>query len=172
VRAARVLGHVSADRADDLRGRIGRVEVRRPDGCRDLDVRHAGLDDDATALEVDLQHAAHPRDRDEHALGDRQRAAREARARAARDPRHAGVRARAHDVAHLRGAARQDDRAGRRAVLQQPVGFVRAQLDRLRQDVLFAADRAKAFKQRTSERGRLVVGDVQQRSGHGTAGEA
>ena len=41
VRAAGVLGHVAADRAHDLRRRVGRVEVRGPDRGRDGDVRHA-----------------------------------------------------------------------------------------------------------------------------------
>ena len=56
VRAAGVLGDVAADRADLLAGGVGRVEeaVRR-DRAGDVEVRDARLDDDALALEVDLE---------------------------------------------------------------------------------------------------------------------
>jgi hypothetical protein len=131
----------------------------------DLRVRHPGLDDDAPVGQVDLEHAAHPRDRDEHALGDGQRAARQARAGAARDPRHAGLRARPHDVADLGRAAGEHDRTGRRAVLQQAVGLVRAQLDAVGEDVRGAADRAQARQQRGRER-RGFGGDGRSRDGH------
>ena len=50
VRAARVLGDVAADRADLLARRVGRVvEAVRRDRPRDVEVRHARLDDDALA---------------------------------------------------------------------------------------------------------------------------
>ena len=97
VRAAGVLGHVAADRADLLAGRVGRVVVAvRRDRAGDLEVRDARLDDDAAAVEVDLEDAAHPRERDHDAAGDGQRAAREAGAGAARDERHAVGVAGAH----------------------------------------------------------------------------
>ena len=76
VRAAGVLGDVAADRAHLLARRIRRVEV--PVGghrLRHLEVRHAGLDDDPLGVEIDLEHAVHPRERDHDPLGDRQRAA-------------------------------------------------------------------------------------------------
>ena len=88
VRAARVLGDVAADRADLLRGRIGRVvEALRRDRARHLEIRHPRLDDDEAALDVDLEHPRHPRQRDHDPLRHRQRAAREPRPRAARDER-------------------------------------------------------------------------------------
>ena len=170
VRAAGVLGDVAADRADDLRRRIGRVEVRRPDGQRDLGVRHARLDDDALVGQVDLEHRAHPRERDEHALLDGQRAARQARAGAARDPRHAGVRAGLDDVAHLARARRQHDDAGRGLVLQQPVGLVRAQLVGVGVDVLAAAGLAQPVDQRRGDRDVDGLGRGGVRRVHDTTG--
>jgi hypothetical protein len=101
VRAAGVLGHVAADRAHDLRRRIGRVEVRGRDGGRDGHVRHPGLAHHALVLEVDLEDAAQPRQDHEHAVLERQRPARQAAARAARHPRHARRVAGAHDGGHL-----------------------------------------------------------------------
>jgi hypothetical protein len=72
VRTTRVLRDVAADRAHLLAGRVGRVEeVRRGDGTRDIEVRDAGLDDDALGREVDLEDPVHPRDRDDDSLGDR-----------------------------------------------------------------------------------------------------
>ena len=71
VRAAGVLGHVAADRAHDLRRRVGRIEVRGPDRGRDGDVRHAGLAHHALVVEVDLEDAPQPREDDEHAVLER-----------------------------------------------------------------------------------------------------
>ena len=95
VRAARVLGHVPADRADALRGRVGRVvQARRRDGARDVEVDDARLDADPAVREIHLEDAAHPRERDDDGALDRPGAAGEAGARAARDDREAAPRAR------------------------------------------------------------------------------
>ena len=111
VRPARVLGQVAADRADLLARRIRGVEVAlRRDGPCDVEVRDAGLDDDALALEVDLEDPVHPRDRDDDSLGDRQRAAREAGARAPGDERDAVAGAEPKDGLDVLRRAR----AGRR----------------------------------------------------------
>ena len=54
VRAARVLRHVAADRADDLARRVGRVvQVVRGHRVGDAEVGHARLDDCALVLRVD-----------------------------------------------------------------------------------------------------------------------
>ena len=87
VRAARVLGHVAADRADDLARRVRREEVRGRHRLRDRDVRDAGLHEHAPVRDVHLEDPPQPRERDQDALLDRERAAREPRAGAARDPR-------------------------------------------------------------------------------------
>ena len=88
VRAAGVLGDVAADRAHLLARRVGRVEeALRLDGARHVQVRDARLHDDPLRVEVDLEHAVHPRQRDDDAAHDRRRAAGEPRPRAAGDPR-------------------------------------------------------------------------------------
>ena len=142
VRAAGVLGDVAADRADLLARRIGRVEVAvRRDRTRDVEVRDAGLDDDAPALEVDLEDAVHAGERDDDAARDRRRASREPRAGAARDERDTRRVARADDRLHLLGRRGQCDELGDRAVPGQPVALVDAELLELRDDVL-APERA------------------------------
>ena len=68
--AAGVLGHVAADRADLLAGRIRRVEVAvRRNRAGDLEVRDARLHNHAATVEIDLEDAAHPRDRDDDPTG-------------------------------------------------------------------------------------------------------
>ena len=102
VGAARVLGDVAADRADLLARRVGRVvEALGGDRLRDVEVRHARLDDDAAALEVDLEDAVQPGERDHDAVGDRQRPAGEPGAGAARDERDAVLVAEPHDRLHV-----------------------------------------------------------------------
>ncbi len=82
VRPAGVLGDVPADRADLLARRVGCVEeaVRR-DRAGDVEVRDARLDDDAPALDVDLDDPVHPRERDHHPVGDGEASARRAPSR-------------------------------------------------------------------------------------------
>ena len=85
VRAARVLGHVAADRAHLLARRIRCVEeALGRDRARDVEVGHARLDDDALRAQVDVEHPVHARERDHDAVRDRRGAAREAGAGAAR----------------------------------------------------------------------------------------
>jgi hypothetical protein len=61
--SAGVLGDVAADRAHLLRRRIGCVEpaVGLDRACH-VEVRDARLDDDALALEIDLEDAVQPRE--------------------------------------------------------------------------------------------------------------
>ena len=66
------------------------------------------------AVEVDLEDAVHARERDHDALGDRQRAAREAGAGAARDERDARVVAEPDDGLHLGRRRREGDERGNR----------------------------------------------------------
>jgi hypothetical protein len=143
VGAARVLGDVAADRADDLARRVRRVEVRGRHGGGHRRVGHAGLDAHPPVVEVDLEDPLHPREHEQHAVLDRQRAAGEPGAGAARDERHLGPRARAHHVADLLGGAREHRRGGDRVVLQQAVGLVGPQLVLLRVHPLVADDPAQ-----------------------------
>ena len=141
VRAAGVLRDVAADRADLLARRVGRVVVAvRRDGAGHVEVRDAGLDDDALALEVDLEDAVHAGERDHDPVRDRQRAAGEPGAGAARDERHALAGAEANHGLHLLGRARAARRTPAGAPPGQSVALVRRQLLRLRDHVL-GADR-------------------------------
>ena len=115
VRAARVLRDVAADRAHDLARRVGRIEVRRRDSVGDREVRHARLGHDARVRQVDLEDPPQPREPDQDAVLDGQRAAREPGARAARHPRHLALVARAHDPPDLVGRPGQDRGARLRA---------------------------------------------------------
>ena len=97
VRAAGVLGDVAADRAHLLARGIGRVEEPvGGDRARDVEVRDAGLDDDALARQVDLEDPVHAGERHDDASCHRRRAAGESGPRAARDERnpHRGWHAR------------------------------------------------------------------------------
>ena len=86
VHAARVFRDVAADRAGDLRGRVGGVvEARVLDRGGDAEVGHAGLGDHAAVLEVDLEDAVELAQAEHDAIGQRQGAARE---RGAGAPRH------------------------------------------------------------------------------------
>ena len=130
VRAARVLGDVAADRADLLARRIGRVvEAVGGDRLRDSSrFVTPGSTTDARVLEVDLEHAVQPRQRDHDAVGNRQRAARETGARAARDKRHAVAVAERDDRLDVVRRARQHDELRDRAVPGERVALVGAQL--------------------------------------------
>ena len=136
VRAARVLGDVAADGADLLARRVGGVEepVGR-DGACDREIRHARLDDDPLAREIDLEDPVHPCDRDDDPLRHGQRAARETGAGTARDERDALAGAEAQHRPHLVGRARQDDTRRLRAPAREPVALVGRQVLRLRQHV-------------------------------------
>ncbi len=159
VRAAGVLRDVPAYRADDLTGRVGRVEqpVRRG-GLRHRQVRHAGLDDRAPRHRVDLKHAPHPRHHDQHALGVRHRAAGQAGAAAARHERHAGPRADPHDGGDLGRGLGQHDERGHGAVRGQPVALVGPQLKRVGEHVGRAADLPHGGGERHGPRGAFDCG--------------
>ena len=78
VHAAGILRHVAADRAGDLRGRIGRiVEAGMLDRLRDGEIGHAGFDHGDAVREIDLADAVELGHAEKHAVGERQRAARQ-----------------------------------------------------------------------------------------------
>ncbi len=129
MRAAGVLRHVAADRADLLARRIGCVEEPvRSDGLADVEVRDSRLDDDALRCQVDFENPVHARQRDDDALRDGKRAARESRPRAARDERHALAGADLHGRLYLGRRAGQHDELGHRAPAGQAVAIVDAKL--------------------------------------------
>jgi hypothetical protein len=96
--------------------------------------------------------------RDEHAVLDREGAARQAAARPAGDPGHAGLVAGADDGGHLIARAREHGHARHLRVLQQPVGLVGAQRVVLGDDVLVAADAPQLVDQpQTTIHDRMLV---------------
>ena len=169
VRAAGVLGDVAADRADDLRRRVGRVEVRRR---RRRALTSVFVTPGSTTMRPLSRSTsstrAHARDGDQHAL----------LRPAARRPTGPSRR-RARPTARRRPSTRARRRAPRAAlpgrttapgvdaVLQQPVGLVRAQLDALGEDVLGAADRAQALEQRSARAGAGAAVGMFGELGHG-----
>ena len=139
VRAARVLGDVAADRAHDLARGIRRIEVRRRDRPADREVRHPGLHDDAPVVERHREDPAQPREHDQHAVGDRECAARESGAGPAGHPGDLGLVTRPDRLADLLGAPGQDGRDRDLAIVEQAVGAIGRELVLVGQHELAAA---------------------------------
>ena len=121
MRAAGVFGHVAADGADRLRGRIGRIEIAvAGDALGDAGIDDAGLDHHARIGDIDFENAIHARQADDNAVRDRQRSAAEARAGAARHERNPFAMADAHHGLHLLGGSRQHHGGGMTRKLVSP----------------------------------------------------
>ena len=136
---AGVLGHVAADRADDLAGGVRRVEVGGGDRAGHAQVGHTGLDHHPAVVEIDREDPPQAAQHDEDPLGNRQGAARQSGARASRHPRHLGLEAGLDHLAHLLGGAGQDCGHGDLAVVQQAVRAVGRELVLVGQHVLATA---------------------------------
>ena len=173
VRAAGVLGDVAADRADLLARGVGRVEeaVLR-DGPGDVEVGDAGLDDDALAVEVDLEDPVHSRERDHDPARDRSRSAREPGPRAARHERNAFPATGAHDGLHLLGGGGKDDELGDRSMPGQPVALVDAELLRLGDHLLRLRARFEARPRTRSEGPSTSLGSQNASNAPGSLGSA
>ena len=124
VRAAGVHPDIAADRAGELRGRVGRVEeaVRR-DRFGDGEIGDARLDPRVAVGEVDLEDAVHLAEAEDDRVLLRDRAARQRRAGAARHDVDPAVAAEAHDTRDLVDRARQGDRERQAAIGGQRVGL-------------------------------------------------
>ena len=76
--AAGIFRDIAADRAGDLRRRVGRVvEAGVRHRLADREIGDAGLGDDDTVVEIDLADALELAEPEQHAVGERQRAARQ-----------------------------------------------------------------------------------------------
>ena len=76
--AARILGDVAADRAGDLARRVGRViKPGVLDRLANAEIGDAGLRHDTAVVVIDLEDAVELGHAEEHAVGQRQRAARQ-----------------------------------------------------------------------------------------------
>ena len=92
-------------------------------GARDLRVDHARLDDGNSVLNINLEHAAHPRKLYADPAADGERAARQSRPRAARNHCHALAREQSQHLRDLFGRDGEDDCARAVAVLRQPIAL-------------------------------------------------
>ena len=140
VGAAGVFGHVAADGASLLAGRVGGelVAVGR-DRLGQVEVDHAGLDHGAPVGQVDFQDAFHAAEDHQQAAFGGERAAGESGAGAAADQRDFKLVGQADDAHHVFRAARKDHRVGQGAV-GAGVVFVEQQLLRAVEDAIFAED--------------------------------
>jgi hypothetical protein len=87
--AAGVFRDVAADGTGNLRGRIGRViQAQMRHRFRDGQIAHARLHARQTVFGVDFQNPVETRQRQDHAIRQRQRAARQTGAGAARNHRY------------------------------------------------------------------------------------
>ncbi len=130
-------------------GRV--VEALCRDRLRHLEVRHAGLDDDALGVEVDVEDAVHPRQRDDDPVGDRQGATGQPGAGSAGDERDPVGGAGADHGLHLRRRLREADEGRNHAPTSQSVALVRPQLLRFRQDAAGRQGRLERLGERTRD---------------------
>ena len=116
VGATGVLGHVAANGADDLARGIRRVVVaKRRDLAADVEVHDAWLDRDPLVGDVDGENLVEACEHDQHAVGDRQRATRQAGPMTASHERDSRSVAEAHHLLNFRGGIRQHRDASPRA---------------------------------------------------------
>ncbi len=147
--AARVLRDVAADRARDLARRIGRViQAERRDDIRDRRVAYARLNHGDARDRIDAYDTHELRHRQQHAVAERQRAARKARARAARHDRDVHRVAGLQHALHLLLAMGQRHDHRHVPVRGEPVALVRPGLFLAPQDFFFG----KEFAQRRDDR--------------------
>jgi len=123
--AAGVFGHVAADRAGNLRRRIGGViEAMRGRGLADGEVAHTRLDDGGAVERVNLEDAVEFRERQQHAVGQRQGAARQSGSGAARHDRNPMFVTQLQNGLDLFKGFGQRHEAGQGAVGGKPIAFV------------------------------------------------
>ncbi len=149
VHAARIFRDVAADRAGDLRGRIGRVvKAERRGRLGHGEIAHARFDARGAGERIDVEDAVQLRQRQHEAVGARHRAARQSGARAARDDGYFQFMTDAQHVADLRPRLRQRDGERQLAERRQAVAFERRRLLRLAQQAgrgQHAGERAPKF---------------------------
>ena len=138
VHAARIFGHVAADGAGDLRGRVGRViQAERCGRFRNGQVAHARLDHRGARVLVDAHDAVHARGGDDDAVGDRQCAAGQAGAGAARHDRHLQLAADSENRQQLRLAVGQGHHHRQLTVGGQAIALVGTGVFRVGQHAAF-----------------------------------
>ncbi len=137
VRAARVEGHVAANRADLLAGRIGRVvEAMRRAKRGDREIDDAGLDHGHARARVEPHDPIQPVERDDNSIFDRHGAARQAGAAATGHERHTGRLAQADGLDHVLRRFGDDDGPRPRAERREAVRLVGGECARSRQKAI------------------------------------
>lgn len=124
-----ILGHVAADAAHHLAGRVrGVIEAVASHRARDPAVDHTGLHSDALVVEIDRQHRPHAAGDHQQGLLLRHGTAGEARAAAAGHKRNPQGMAAAQNRHHLLGGFRQHHQRRLMAVQGEAVAVVGEQL--------------------------------------------
>ena len=169
VHAAGIFRDIAADRAGDLRRRIGRVvEAGMRHRLADGEIGDAGLGDDDAVVEIDLADALELAEPQQHAVGERQRAAGQRGAGAARHHLDALRMAVFQDLRDLFGGIRQHHDHRRLAIGGQPVGLVGAHLGRAVDHALARHDRAQRRHDLGAARQHRLVG-FRHHDGHGVS---
>ena len=152
VRTTRVGGDVAAERRRFLARGIGsEEELERLGSLGELEIHDAGLCLRAAVRHVELEHAIHACERDDHAAGNRDGAAAQPRPRAAGDDRLAAVARDAHDGADVACIARQH-RNGGQTVFAEGIKRVDGEVFGFPQDGIRAQCVDEAFDQRRERR--------------------
>ncbi len=129
MRPAGIFRDVSADAADRLRRRIGRVEIfLRRDASGDVEIDHPGFDDHASIWKINLEDAIHSREADHNPVFNGECAAAQARAGAARNERDSFAVTDSNDPLNFFRGIWQQDRARHDAKIRQSVALVGMQL--------------------------------------------
>ena len=127
--AAGIFRDIAADRAGDLRGRIGRVvKTRIRHGIADREIGDARLDHSDAVIEIDFTDSIELGHAKQHAIVERQRAAGQRRAGPARHDLDAFVVAIAQDFGDLLGGRRQHHHHRQLPIGGEPVALVGAHL--------------------------------------------
>jgi hypothetical protein len=117
------------------------------DGTSDVEVGDARLDDDALAVEVDLEDPVHTGERHDNPSCDRSRSSGKAGSGAPRDERDTLAAAGADDGLHVLRRPRKDDELRNRSVPGEPVALVHAQLLGLGDDVLVSQSASELVRE-------------------------
>ena len=145
VRPTRIFGDVATNGAGGLARWVGCVvQTVRGRGARQRRVHRARLDDRAAILGIDGNDAAQPVEADDDGVALGERATGEPGTRAARHKGDALLGQRPDDRDQLLARLRKDGQCGSLPVERQPVGAVRDELARAREDRARPDDRRQA----------------------------
>ena len=167
VHAAGIFRDIAADRAGDLRGRIGGViEALLLDGGRNAEIGDARLGDDDAVGKIDLENAVEAAHDEQHCIFQRQCAARQRGAGAARHDADVAFVAELQDPRHLPDSLGQHDDQRQLPVGGQPVAFEGPHLVDGIDDALARHDGAQAGDDLVAPPHRFGIGLRHGQAGH------